>query len=252
MNVRSKLDMEFSKQKGLYSSEDGACLQKSIITAEGYAITECALAVLSDLKEHKSYIFDGGFAQTLDIDASVCNGEINSIWEQNILDVIHPDDLEMKMLNELLYFHHIQKASGAMRFRQNLWQQVRIRRHDGDYMTAMHRLYYIPDSDVNTVRFALCLYGPLLFPMQNCAVVINNINGTNMSLDVSTGKDILSHKEISVLQMIANGMSSKEIARQLSISVHTVSRHRQNINAKLQVHNSMEAYRIARSLGIVI
>lgn len=52
--------------------------------------------------------------------------------------------------------------------------------------------------------------------------------------------------------MIANGMSSKEIARQLSISVHTVSRHRQNINAKLQVHNSMEAYRIARSLGIVI
>lgn len=75
MNVRSKLDMEFSKQKGLYSSEDGACLQKSIITAEGYAITECALAVLSDLKEHKSYIFDGGFAQTLDIDASVCNGK---------------------------------------------------------------------------------------------------------------------------------------------------------------------------------
>ena len=156
------------------------------------------------------------------------------------------------MLNELLYFHHIQKASGAMRFRQNLWQQVRIRRHDGDYMTAMHRLYYIPDSEGNTVRIALWLYGPLLFPMQNCAVVINNINGTNMSLDVSTGKDILSHKEISVLQMIANGMSSKEIARQLSISVHTVSRHRQNINAKLQVHNSMEAYRIARSLGIVI
>lgn len=60
MNVRSKLDMEFSKQKGLYSSEDGACLQKSIITAEGYAITECALAVLSDLKEHKSYILTAG------------------------------------------------------------------------------------------------------------------------------------------------------------------------------------------------
>ena len=46
-------------------------------------------------------------------------------------------------------------------------------------------------------------------------------------------------------------MTSKAIADRLCISVHTVSRHRQEILSKLQVGNSTEAIRIARQLGII-
>ncbi len=44
---------------------------------------------------------------------------------------------------------------------------------------------------------------------------------------------------------------SKEIADLLSISIHTVNRHRQNILEKLHVSNAMEACRMARMMGVL-
>lgn len=251
MSVRSRLDREFSQQPGLTATDDSILLQKSIRAAESYASTECTLSVLSDLRERKSYIFNGDFAKTLYINNPGSEQVIDSIWEQEILDAIHPDDVETKMLNELLFFHHIQKTPIAMRFKKSLWQQVRMKMLNGEYASVLHRLYYIPGCDDSSVRFALCLYGPQICPMPDSAVVVNNMDGSLVRFEKSAGKDILSRQEISVLQMVANGKSSKDIAQRLNISVHTVSRHRQNINAKLQVHNSLEACKIARALGIM-
>ncbi|MBQ6955678.1 MAG: helix-turn-helix transcriptional regulator [Bacteroidales bacterium] len=42
----------------------------------------------------------------------------------------------------------------------------------------------------------------------------------------------LSDRETDVLVLVAKGMSSKEIASQLNISVHTVNSHRKNITHK--------------------
>ena len=42
----------------------------------------------------------------------------------------------------------------------------------------------------------------------------------------------LYHRETDVLVLVAKGMSSKEIANQLNISVHTVNSHRKNITHK--------------------
>ena len=43
----------------------------------------------------------------------------------------------------------------------------------------------------------------------------------------------------------------KDIAAAMSISINTVSRHRQDILRKLQVRNSIEACRMARRLGLI-
>ena len=67
----------------------------------------------------------------------------------------------------------------------------------------------------------------------------------------SCGEELLSAREREVLLRIEAGDTSKEIARNLSISVHTVSRHRQNILEKLQAGNSVEASRTARRLGLL-
>ncbi|MBW8686843.1 response regulator transcription factor [Chitinophaga rhizophila] len=56
----------------------------------------------------------------------------------------------------------------------------------------------------------------------------------------------LSKTEFRVMQMIAEGMSTKEIAQALNISIKTVENHRHNISKKLNLtgHNSLIKYAI--------
>jgi len=51
----------------------------------------------------------------------------------------------------------------------------------------------------------------------------------------------LSERELEILQLIAKGMSNKEIARILELSVHTVITHTKNIFRKLDVSSRYEA-----------
>ena len=70
-------------------------------------------------------------------------------------------------------------------------------------------------------------------------------------LEVKKDLKILSDRERQVLRLIDKGLMSKNIAERLSISINTVSRHRQEILSKLQVKNSIEACRIAKDLGLI-
>ncbi|MCY1403083.1 HTH-type transcriptional regulator MalT [compost metagenome] len=62
---------------------------------------------------------------------------------------------------------------------------------------------------------------------------------------------LLSRRELSVLEMIAQGLSNHEIAERLFISLHTVKSHAQRINAKLGVERRTQAIVRAKELGLV-
>jgi regulator of cell morphogenesis and NO signaling len=47
----------------------------------------------------------------------------------------------------------------------------------------------------------------------------------------------LSQREKEIITCIVKGMSNKEIAEHLYISIHTVITHRKNISRKLQIHS---------------
>ena len=61
----------------------------------------------------------------------------------------------------------------------------------------------------------------------------------------------LTSREIEVLQLLAEGASSTEIARRLAVSPNTVRTHVQGILTKLQVHSRREAAAFAVRYGIV-
>lgn len=61
----------------------------------------------------------------------------------------------------------------------------------------------------------------------------------------------LTRRETEILQKVKEGLLSKEISDTLSLSVHTVNTHRQNILKKLGAGNSMEAVEMASNLGLV-
>ena len=63
--------------------------------------------------------------------------------------------------------------------------------------------------------------------------------------------ELLSRRELEVLQLIALGNTNQEIARQLVVSTGTVKAHTANIFRKLDVANRTEAVARARQVGIL-
>lgn len=62
--------------------------------------------------------------------------------------------------------------------------------------------------------------------------------------------EALSEREKDIVRCVAKGMSNKEIADALFISVHTVTTHRRNISSKLQIHTAagLTIYAISNKL----
>lgn len=71
-----------------------------------------------------------------------------------------------------------------------------------------------------------------------------------LSADEEAGAESLTAKEREVLQLIAEGKSTKEIAQALYVSVPTVDTHRQHIMEKLRIHNVAELTKYAIRHGL--
>jgi len=70
-------------------------------------------------------------------------------------------------------------------------------------------------------------------------------------LVISTLLEPLSEREVEVLQLVGAGLSNREIAEELILTVGTVKWHLHNIYGKLQVHNRTQAVARARELAIL-
>jgi DNA-binding NarL/FixJ family response regulator len=73
--------------------------------------------------------------------------------------------------------------------------------------------------------------------------------GTMRSGD--SGLDLLTQRETEVLQLIAEGLSSKEIAAQLGVSPKTAETHRASLMDKLGIHKASSLVRFAIREGLV-
>ena len=71
-------------------------------------------------------------------------------------------------------------------------------------------------------------------------------------VDQSEWIEPLSDREIEVLQLVAKGLTNREIATRLYLSPNTVKVHTRNINSKLGVNSRVKAVVKARTLGILL
>ncbi|MGL5319044.1 MAG: response regulator transcription factor [Bacteroidales bacterium] len=216
--------------------------------ASMYATIENAIAVLSDLESDHSYIYYGALKDTLDLSDSI--QEVDSIWEENIYSIIHPDDLVMRHITELRYFQFLKSIPTEERYKYHTYSVVRIRTREQKYMNIIHRTFFVQSGEKESLWLALCLYG-FSFDAEShpCSFIVNSVDGKILKTDEQ--QQLLSIRELEILRLIDSGKSSKEISVLLSISLHTVNRHRQNIIEKLRVSNSIEAIKIAKGLRIL-
>ena len=68
---------------------------------------------------------------------------------------------------------------------------------------------------------------------------------------IDTGTDEISKREIEILDLIAQGLTSNEIGDTLFISLNTVETHRKNIITKLKAENIANAIAIAIRKGVI-
>lgn len=235
-----------------FSSDDDSEKTHFLKTiALGYAVTENAIAVLSDLKNDKSYIYYGGIAEILGIADSYTNETVNSIWEKKIYDSIHKDDLSKKHINELRFYNFIKNLPPQKREGFFVKESLRMFCKAGKYIQIIHRMHYFYENNNNNIRFSLCLYNIKMDDEKEESYIFNSISQESYILDNEYDNRILSEREKEILRLIEKGMSSINISNTLSISKNTVSRHRQNILEKLQAKNSVEACKIAKEMKII-
>lgn len=68
---------------------------------------------------------------------------------------------------------------------------------------------------------------------------------------IEPGAELLSPREIQVLQLVAEGKSTKEAASLLEISVKTAESHRTHLMEKLEIHETASLVRYAVRRGLI-
>jgi DNA-binding CsgD family transcriptional regulator len=253
MDVANILNEKLLKQPFGEDPNQSISLTEYQHLAYMYSQVENSIAVLSDLKSNKSYIYNGGVAAKLGLSEKNSTEKINSIWEEEIFNKIHPDDLLEKHTLELQLFQLLKTLPISERSNYQITSKIRIRDESGKYVSIQHRMFYICSSANGSMWLALCLYNfsyDKSTPDTADRIIINSATGDVISSDRERCIDILSDREKEVLHLIRKGKMSKEIADSLSISINTVNRHRQNILEKLRVNNSIEACRTAEFMGL--
>jgi two-component system response regulator NreC len=81
------------------------------------------------------------------------------------------------------------------------------------------------------------------------SAIANGTRGAQANLDGATRP--LSTREREVLQLIAEGRTSREVAALLGISVTTVKSHRNHIMEKLNIHDKAGLTRYAIRIGLI-
>ena len=122
---------------------------------------------------------------------------------------------------------------------------------DGHYVAKSVRsgakAYLLKNTDEEELTKAIkeVLFGRKYFNQEISQLLINN-----MAIQETDFKR-LSQRETEVLQLVAEGKITKEIADQLCVSTRTVETHRVNMMKKLKASNTAELITKAKDLDII-
>ncbi|MDR0393737.1 MAG: LuxR C-terminal-related transcriptional regulator [Tannerella sp.] len=168
---------------------------------------------------------------------------------------IHADDLQALTQHAITAFQYVFSNKETMH-NYKFIADYRVCNAAGKYVRVIEQQSVLEQDKAGNVRLALSVLD--LSPDQNtwkplkCGVFSKSDNHLfpirSLSEKNSAG---LSPREIEILQLVKEGLLSKEISERLCISVHTVNTHRQRILEKLDADNAMEAIKYASALGLL-
>jgi DNA-binding NarL/FixJ family response regulator len=105
-----------------------------------------------------------------------------------------------------------------------------------------------PDVVVNAIRSAAS--DVAYFSPKVQARLVVDTDGLHLAAGSASRTSLLTARELEVLRHLSLGLSKKEIASLLGVSVKTISRHAENLMGKLDIHDRVELARFAIREGL--
>jgi two-component system response regulator NreC len=106
-----------------------------------------------------------------------------------------------------------------------------------------------PDDLIKAIRFAKS--GEIYIYPSLAKILVSDFLNQDKAEKGKTTIEGITIREQEVLEMLASGESNDEIAASLSISRHTVARHRENLMRKLGLHSRSELVKYAIRKGLI-
>lgn len=166
---------------------------------------------------------------------------------QQIVDLIHPDDIDFVIAAEQATLEKVKEIGIQHQLNLKKSYCCRMRVADGSYHLFHHQAVLFAKDDEGHLITALHIHTDMqhIIPVNNKIVLINGIGERSdyWQMDLSKRQlDILpprlSKREMDVLKLLAQGLSSWQIADRLFISVQTVRVHRKHLLKKTNTNNS--------------
>ncbi|MGM9844808.1 MAG: response regulator transcription factor [Muribaculaceae bacterium] len=254
--LRRELDAIYARQQLCPDTLPASVLQHAIDEVKAMTSVLGCCAVITDAACDRSYFFGGRVADLLELPSSHSTYlEIDSSDEDFLYARIHPKDIVDKRMLEYEFLKYADRLTPRHKTSVRAVCRLRISDAHGRYFTVDNSTRVLKLSPSGKIWLILCCYDLSALepdPAGICAGIVDVNGGMVEALSFADKRAaILSDREKQILNLIRAGKLSKEIADVLSISVNTVSRHRQNILQKLSVGNSMEAVNAAIAMGLL-
>jgi DNA-binding CsgD family transcriptional regulator len=177
----------------------------------------------------------------------------------DILGAVHPDDIDFVAKAEAFSTSFFYKKIGYEKLlNYKISYNFRFRLANGEYALFNHQSLMLSMDENGGLGKSLNIHTRIdhLSNSNTYTMSVIGLNGEpsfmNLSLDEEC-QDVkeFSKREIDIIKLISNGLSSAEIAKTLFISALTVKKHRNNILAKSDTKNTAQLIKNCILQGII-
>lgn len=175
--------------------------------------------------------------------------------QQFFAEKIHPDDTLTCSMNGVSILKLMSKFNSDEKLNHKLVSEYRMLNAEGKYVRLIEQYQVLELDDQGQIWLMMNIVD--LSPNQDTSEgskckLLNFRTGRFMEMEEQAKIQFeLTDRELEILQLVKEGLLSKEISDRLSISVHTVNTHRQRYLEKLGANNSMEAVVFASKFGLL-
>lgn len=175
---------------------------------------------------------------------------------ETLLNIAHPDDLNhVKRITQAVV-NHVTINTKFSNDNSSLNITYRFRKKDGSYVKMLRQSTLLEKTTQGLMKSNFSLLTDISFFDQT-----NTINWEYIATQKEHGllrnevykefSNFFTKREIEIIRLISNKFKTKEIAKQLHISEHTVYSHRKNILRKSNCNNATQLEEFCNKIGML-